>query len=76
MEGRRVICVKGHTVAVLKTDPGKEGDEFAANLIDNYDGTCIYCGSSLGFTRASLSEFEQYKSREDGRYQGSGAPDA
>lgn len=74
MESRRLICRKGHVVAMLKTDPGAEGDEFAHGVIDGYCGVCIYCGDSLGFEVATATEYEMWKSREDGHYVGSGAP--
>lgn len=76
MESRRIVCRKGHVVAMLKTDPGHEGDEFAQSVIDRYDGTCIYCAESLDFQRAEVSDYERWASREDGRYVGTGAPDA
>ena len=71
-EARRISCEKGHTLAVLKVD--SEDDEFQVGFMDQYHGTCIYCGSPLKAEKADISEFDSWASREDGRYQGCGAP--
>lgn len=73
MEARRIICQRGHVTAVLKTDPGFEGDDQADRVISAYNGGCIYCGDGLRFEAGPLADFEHWASRED-RYQGNGAP--
>ena len=73
MEARRIECRKGHVLAVLKTEEGADGDDFAREMMNVYDDICLYCEDPIFAVQAPLSDFDRWSSRED-RYHTMGAP--
>lgn len=73
MDSRRIVCERGHLLVTLKTEP-ESADAFAADFMASQHDTCMYCGGVLRAEVATIIDFERWASREDGRYQGNGAP--
>jgi hypothetical protein len=73
MQSMRLECSHGHVVAILKAEPGEEGEAFARETIGHYDGICVYCDGKLTAHAGPIEDFHRWASRED-RYHTMGAP--
>jgi hypothetical protein len=73
MDARRIVCTNEHLVVTLKTEP-ESADAFASDFMASVQDTCLYCGAKLRAETATIFDFDEWKSRADGRYATSGPP--